>query len=333
MKAKLAIGPMSKEIVDAAFQYAGEYGEPIMLIASKNQIDYDGGYVNGWTTREWAEYCAKLWHHNKHADVFLCRDHCGPGFCQRAGNKFSFTLSDDLAAGLDLVHIDLCHMDCSVDKKIAKTCRLMEFCLKLNPSIRFEIGTDEQGKGTSYDLSELEQFILKVKRVATPEFWVIQTGSLVMEIHQIGTFDKQGSTQAAELLHKHGIKLKEHNADYLSGEAIRERVGIVDAMNIAPQLGVVQSQTVLNTACQFGIDTRAWQQKVWDSGAWKKWDLGNITSRMYATQVAGHYHFNSVEYLEITRSIGNYIPLDFQIKQNIMKVMHHYVTNFSTTSW
>jgi len=55
----LGVGPMSVNCVDAAIELANEYTIPIMLIASRRQIDsaqFNGGYVNNWTTSEFADY-------------------------------------------------------------------------------------------------------------------------------------------------------------------------------------------------------------------------------------------------------------------------------------
>lgn len=43
---KLGIGALSSEIIEAVFRYSNNNLIPLMLIASKNQIDWDGGYVN-----------------------------------------------------------------------------------------------------------------------------------------------------------------------------------------------------------------------------------------------------------------------------------------------
>ena len=55
IKANLGIGPMSSETIEAVYRFSNFHRKQIMLIASKNQIDYSGGYVNKWTTKEYAE--------------------------------------------------------------------------------------------------------------------------------------------------------------------------------------------------------------------------------------------------------------------------------------
>ena len=50
---KLGFGPMSREIVDAICTYTEDYDYPLMIIASRNQVDANSGYV--MTTEDLAE--------------------------------------------------------------------------------------------------------------------------------------------------------------------------------------------------------------------------------------------------------------------------------------
>ena len=63
---KYFIGPMSKNVVDAIIEFNGNIG----FIPSRRQVEYDGGYVNNWTTKEFGKYANK---------IILKRDHAGPG--------------------------------------------------------------------------------------------------------------------------------------------------------------------------------------------------------------------------------------------------------------
>ena len=51
-----------------------------MLIASKNQIDHSGGYVNNWTTDQYMKFIKEMIGKYPQSQVKICRDHCGPGF-------------------------------------------------------------------------------------------------------------------------------------------------------------------------------------------------------------------------------------------------------------
>lgn len=55
----LGVGPMSVNCVDATIELANEHEVPILMIASRRQIDsldFGGGYVNNWTTEDFARY-------------------------------------------------------------------------------------------------------------------------------------------------------------------------------------------------------------------------------------------------------------------------------------
>ena len=55
----LGVGPMSLNCVDSVLELSNEYNAPIILIASRRQIDseqFNGGYVNNWTTSEFTKY-------------------------------------------------------------------------------------------------------------------------------------------------------------------------------------------------------------------------------------------------------------------------------------
>ena len=47
---KFYIGPMSKNVVDAVLEFTEETGNKIGFIPSRRQVEYNGGYVNKWTT-------------------------------------------------------------------------------------------------------------------------------------------------------------------------------------------------------------------------------------------------------------------------------------------
>ena len=71
----LGVGPMSLKCVDAVCEIANEHSIPLMLIASRRQVDskkMGGGYVNNWNTEEFAKYVKSK---DKKDMVLLARDH------------------------------------------------------------------------------------------------------------------------------------------------------------------------------------------------------------------------------------------------------------------
>ena len=74
MNFKLGVGPMSPLIVDILAGYAVKHERPMMIIASRNQVDAEGGYA--MTTPELARQLESY----PRSHIRLCRDHCGPYF-------------------------------------------------------------------------------------------------------------------------------------------------------------------------------------------------------------------------------------------------------------
>jgi len=59
MEPKIFLGPMSKNIVDTVIEYSNSVKLPFTFIPSRRQVEYNGGYVNNWTTKEFVNYVKK----------------------------------------------------------------------------------------------------------------------------------------------------------------------------------------------------------------------------------------------------------------------------------
>ena len=74
----LGVGPMSKNCVDMTIELANKFDVPLMMIASRRQIeskDLGGGYVNNWSTEDFADYVSQK---DIKKNIILCRDHGVP---------------------------------------------------------------------------------------------------------------------------------------------------------------------------------------------------------------------------------------------------------------
>lgn len=328
INSNLGLGPMSSEIIEAIFRYSHYHRKELMIIASKNQIDYNKGYVNNWTTGEFMSFINQMKIKYINSNIKICRDHCGPGFNGDYDLTDMYkTIEEDIRNGFDLIHIDLCYFKGSKYEMLQESKKAIEFCLKLNPNISLEIGTDENS-GTNFSISnlgELEREVDFFKSFCNPEFYVIQTGSLVKEINQVGNFNKSFIEKISILLKSKGLKLKEHNADYLSKENILLRKGIINAMNIAPQLGVVQTSIILQKCLIYGIDYSDFFEEVYSSGKWKKWmNLNSQENKLLCFLIAGHYHFSSDKYKDIIKQLEEREDIHEVIINSIMEVIDHY---------
>lgn len=293
MDFRLGFGPMSREVITAICNYSQEKQYPLMLISSRNQIDADSGYV--MTTPEYRQLLSTL----PTDYIWTCRDHCGPYFLDvekslpldAAVEATKKTIAYDIEQGYDLIHIDTSRVDDTYG--IAE--ELFKFCLDLNPNIQFEFGTEEN-VGVAAGIIKYREDVAFAKNITNIKFVVAQTGSLCHEDHQHGAFDYHAAVELVGVANDNGVKLKEHNADYLTPAEINlRRDAGVHALNIAPQLGVVQTKLLRAIASKYAVtEWNEFAKVVLASRRWTKWtDIDNDLQRV---NVAGHYCFASPEY-------------------------------------
>lgn len=364
----LGVGPMSINCVDAAIELANEYAIPLMLIASRRQIDsekFNGGYVNNWTTSKFANYVKTK---DNNANIILSRDHGGP-WQNNEEKKKNMNLDlamksakesykEDIDAGFEILHIDTSidiHKVPSQNEVLERLFELYEFCLSyaLNKGkeIIFEIGTEEQSGSTNtpdeldFTLSSMEKFC-KRNKFPFPTFVVIQTGTRVMEMRNVGSFDSPLRVfneipseiqvpKMIEICKKYNIFMKEHNTDYLSDIALswHPRLGI-HAANVAPEFGVAETRAFLKIMEDNNLTSQAnkFLELAYNSKKWDKWMLPNTTaSDRDRSIISGHYIFSTPECIELKKEVSQHlknkrIDLDSylyeQVKKSIFRYLH-----------
>lgn len=311
---------MSLEIVSII----KKYNKPLMIVASRNQVDYNSGYV--CKTHELAESF------KSHKSILLCRDHCGPYFSD-ADKKLTLsealeeckkTIHSDIMAGFGLIHIDVSRIG---HHQFEYAKELIDFTLRRKPDIMLEFGSeDNTGEGLGPSLARIDEqleFISSYKD--NVKFFVTQTGSFTQH-KQMGTFDVETNHTIVQRVHNAGFRFKEHNADYLSGEEVLKRVEVgIDAMNIAPQLGTIQTKILKSLA----KDNKEWYEfsnRVYDSEVWKKWLPRDVENKDLAVIVGGHYHFDTIEYSRLIATIDRDEFLN-KLQVAIFKVFDTYIGN------
>ena len=326
MNFKLGFGPMSREIVDIIADYTVERQQPLMLIASRNQIDANSGYV-----MKTAELTAALSGKDR-TYLQVCRDHCGPYFNdserdlhpQAAVDSCQANIAVDLDNGFDLIHVDTSRINNGYD--VAD--RIIKFTQDINPNVKFEFGTEEN-IGVAAGIERYRADVEFAKNYANMEFVVAQTGSLCFEDRQSGTFDAAAVSQLVSIATEAGVRLKEHNADYLTTEQIllRHTTG-VHAMNIAPQLGVVQTMLLRRLCHQFQI--ASWTDFLHvalASKKWSKWTTSQNPDQWLI--VGGHYSFATDEYKRLIDEINQHVDFHALLKTDIERVLDTYVNAFN----
>lgn len=302
-KFSLGVGPMSQDIIDICLEYSAQYNFPLMIIPSRNQVDSKSGYVC-----KTVELTNKI-KTNKYYDpnrILICRDHCGPYFSDLDSNlnldqtvsRCIETIEKDIESQFDLIHIDVGRTPYDHQERIAD--KLFTYALKLNPNLFFEFGSEDNTGNLDNTLLNIDQqinFALNYK--SSIKFLVSQTGSLTKE-KQVGNFLVNNNTKLAEKMHNAGFLFKEHNADYLekSEVILRKQTGI-DALNIAPQLGTIQSLIIQELGKNFTKEYTIFYNYVLSKNYWKKWVSLADPSDDLKFVVSAHYCFSSKEYLEL----------------------------------
>ena len=366
----LGVGPMSLNCVDSVIEISNYERIPLILIASRRQIDskdFGGGYVNNWSTEDFSKY---VFNKDKLGQTYLARDHGGPWQSDLERNeKFGIrqamesaksSYKIDIDSGFQILHIDPSidiHGQLSIEDSLDRLFELYDFCCnyarKQGKEIIYEVGTEEQSGSTNsqeelrFTLSKIHEFCEK-NNYPKPTFVVIQTGTRVKELRNVGSLDSPFRVkneippeiqipQMINICQEYQILMKEHNADYLSDEVLswHPRLGI-HAANVAPEFGVVETKAFLEILENNGLENLANQflKISYDSGKWKKWMIsGNKTSDRYKGIIAGHYNFSKREFIELKDKaekslLKKNINLNFVLKAEIKRSIYRYLKNF-----
>ena len=358
----LGIGVISKNCVDASIDIANEYDIPIMLIASRRQIDDKNikrGYVNNWSTEEFSDYVRNR---QKKDNIILARDHGGPWQNNieiekklsikdaMAFAKESYT--KDIDAGFDILHIDPSidiHNIISFDDVFDRLMSLYEFCfdyaIKKGKNIEFEIGTEEQ----TTDISSLQDFSYMIDKVCSfcnnykiPLFSVLQIGTKVIETQNIGVLNSPDCTkyfnnikELTQYAKNMGINIKIHNTDYLNPEILRMFPSLnIAAANVAPEFGVYETKAFINLLenhKQYDI-CREFLELAYNSRKWGKWVINDYLINREKAILAGHYVFSSEKFLKLKENAQKQIKdynIDVYLKNAVKDNILNYINCFT----
>jgi len=327
----IGVGPMSKSFVESVFKYSHQKECILLIIATRRQIEAKSlghGYVNNWTTEQFSDYIKLLKKRYPKNRVFICRDHGGPWQgnnesminYEKALNRALVSYETDILSDFDILHIDpSVHPKRKISNKTV-TSRIKKiilhcynFAQKHNKEIAFEIGTEETN-GCITNLNEFKSFIEEIvlfcesKNIIKPLFVVGQTGSLVKELRQVGTFDFNNSKKLVDVCNKFNILFKEHNADYIAKYQLylRRKAGI-HAINVAPEFGVIESKCFLDQCCEESKTDliKEFMNLSIKSKKWKKWVINEkYVNNFDKSVISGHYIFANEKFIKLKKKIN-----------------------------
>ena len=302
---RINIGPMSKEIVDIVVEYGN-----IGLIPSRRQVEYDGGYVNGWTTDIFSKYIR-----SKSNDTIITRDHGGPSQGKIYDSGFD-SFYFDIKSGFNILHIDPWKECKSISDAAKRTSELILFCCSLDKDVKFEVGTEESI--FPYSEMELDSFLGILQNLLKDDFnrikiAVIQSGVKISGDRNIGKFDNERLKRMVKITKKWNLLSKEHNSDYLSVDDIETRIQSgLDCFNFAPEFGVLQTKLLLKSG---KINLSDAYDTCFREGKYKKWipeeDLN--PSKETIVNLSGHYCFTKSPFKNCLE----------EIKDELSDTIHH----------
>ena len=304
---KYYIGPMSKNIVDAIIEFSNKTGNNIGLIPSRRQVEWDGGYVNNWTTKEFSKYANK---------ILLKRDHSGPGQGYIDDDGFESLKHD--CKYLNMIHIDPWKKYPKYKDGFDWTVRMIKFCYSLNPNIEFEIGTEESIR--KFEAVDIDTLLKDLKLNLTSrefnqiKYAVIQSGTSLKENVNTGEYDKSRLISMVKVVKNYGLLSKEHNGDYIPVNLIKEKMDLgLDAINIAPEFGLIETQTYIDN----GINIDKFWEICFSSRRWEKWvssEFNPYTQKLDLIKICGHYVLSNPDFIKIKPNIDNIIKLNIKNK-------------------
>ena len=305
---KFYIGPMSKNVVDAIIEFTEETGNKIGFIPSRRQVEYNGGYVNNWTTEEFSKYV--------NGRVLIERDHGGAGQGYVEDDGVGSFQAD--AEYLDIIHIDPWKKYPELNVGIEETLHNMNMIYDINPKVLFEVGTEEAiRKFTPNELNELLKAASEFDFFDNIKYAVVQSGvglDLGKRVNT-GNFDLDRLKEFIDVCKYWNVLSKEHNGDYLTNEDIKVRFEAgLDSLNIAPEFGQLETLCYL----EHMDDIEDYYKICHDSKRWEKWvgdDFVPEKNKKELIKICGHYVLSDKKFLDIKPNID--ITIKSEIKNKL----------------
>ncbi len=261
-------------------------------------------------------------------DQLLQRDHSGPDQGQIDDDGYESLKHD--CKYLDMIHIDPWKKYPTFNDGLEWTIDMINYCYDIDPNIQFEVGTEEAiRRFESYELNDLLhqlQLSLKPEVYNQIKYLVIQSGTSLKGTTQTGHYDKQRLIEMINVAKHFNLLSKEHNGDYIPVSVIKEKFNLgLDAINIAPEFGLIETQTYLDEIESTYLFEKYFQI-CHDSKKWIKWvngDFNPYLNKKELIKICGHYVLSNIEFLfHIKTQFPN---IDEKIKHNIknkLKELH-----------
>jgi D-tagatose-1,6-bisphosphate aldolase subunit GatZ/KbaZ len=270
-------------VLEAAFVQAAHDRSPLLIEATCNQVNQDGGYI-GMTPAQFRDYVHSIARETKFPSerLVLGGDHLGPNPWRNqsaavAMEKACTMVSAYAAAGFSKIHLDA-SMSCDDDRqplaseeiaeRAARLCEVAELAVRDSSSkpvyvIGTEVPTPGGAQGrmevqvtTTVSLQEtLDVHQLAFSRANLLPAWERVIGVVVQPGVEFGNetvadYVPEKASELAEAILRHqGIVFEAHSTDYQTAESLRQ---LVDdhfcILKVGPELTFVMREAIFGLA-------------------------------------------------------------------------------------
>ena len=337
-KTLLAVCPNSESVTRAALMAAKQANAPLLLAATLNQVDRDGGYT-GWTPHQLTEFVEKESERiGLKSPVYTCLDHGGPWLKDKHKTEnYSYektmaevkkTLETCIDAGYALLHIDPTvdvrlgnDEPIPIDLVAERTLDMIQHAENYrkeqnHPPISYEVGTEEVHGGLA-NMDNFDRFLdgldKGLKELGLEDSWpCFVVGKVGTDLHTT-LFDPDVAKKLTDHVKPFGALIKGHYSDYVDNPEDYPLSGMGGA-NVGPEYTeeeFIALMELLELEKKIGKSSGledALKNAVIDSNRWQKWlskeeegkDFKDLTDQrqLWITRTCSRYIWTAPKVLE-----------------------------------
>lgn len=344
----LGISPVSEYTIVSSLRVASRLSAPILLVASLNQVDIDGGYT-GFTPTSFVKYVNEVMRaQDLGARVIFQVDHCGPWLkdehiaknysYEEALNAVLKSIEEFIKAGFSLVHIDTTidvekpDKTADFETAIKRTTQLIglveDIAHSTGMEVRYEIGSDRWGYKP---IDIFDKFVSSV--IAGLREQRIDPRKVFFVVADVGTKVRPGNRVDESTLKlfsrtalQYNYFLKIHSGDYLENPSILPRCN-VGGVNIGPMFADIQYQIIREAILELGKHELLDKLSMLITRSDK---LGKYVRKGrvedYEMGIASRYIWSSPEAREIINIVEHYgVPVARRVLERMENVIEFYM--------
>lgn len=276
---RLCVGATSRRVVEEAARVRVH-----QIVASRSQVEGDYGY-SGFTPETLVSTVKKF----SDGETEVVRDHGGPGLGGEETDHLA-ALHADVDAGFHGLHVDVCKMP--YEEQTDELKRILNDLA--GAPVYIEVGGEHEDSDWNHHLLETA-----IGEGIIPRYAVAGFGSFVWMDRQCGR--PISPTHLENITHINtnlGARTKIHNADWV-GKRLERYGDVVDAYNIAPELGCLEVDLLLTQLSYNAVHDLL--HYAYDTTKWRRWFNPNEGTWFDRAKCALRYLLNDEHVIEMSK--------------------------------